>query len=144
MTTNSGSYLARIGVATVIVHALITIPHGLAHSMLHIDMQPWQNAFILLVITLLPIVSAVLLWKRVRSGFVLLLLSMAGSLLFGGFYHFLDAGPDNISSLGPHPWTHPFQLTAVLLALSESVGVVVGVVGLRSRLQNRSLPLPVL
>lgn len=62
----------------------------------------------------------------------MLLLSMAGSLLFGGFYHFIAAGPDNVASLTTHPWTHTFQLTAWLLALTEAAGVVIASVGLGS------------
>ena len=124
--------IGRLGIATVILHALIAAPHGVAHSNLHIDMEPWQNAYILLVITLLPLAAAILIWKRPSIGFLLLLISMIGSLLFGGFYHFLIPGPDNVGSLGNHPWTYTFQLSAVLLALTEIAGVVAGVIGIRS------------
>ena len=118
-----------LGIAIVVLHALIVIPHGMAHSNLHIDMNRWQNVYILVVINLLPLLAAVLIWRRKRIGFLLLLLSMAGSFLFGGFYHFIAAGPDNVASLTAHPWTHTFQWTAVLLALSEATGFFIGLAG---------------
>ncbi len=120
------------GIAIVVLHALIVVPHGVAHSTLRIDMNLWQNVYILIVINLLPLLAAVLIWRRTRIGFLMLLLSMAGSLLFGGFYHFIAAGPDNVASLTTHPWTHTFQLTAWLLALTEAAGVVIASVGLGS------------
>jgi len=118
-----------LAIAIVILHALIVIPHGMAHSQLRIQMGAWQTVYILVVINLLPLVAAVLIWRRKRIGFLILLFSMAGSFLFGGYYHFIAAGPDNVASLTSHPWTQPFQWTAVLLALSEAIGVFVGIRG---------------
>ena len=118
-----------LGIAIVILHALINIPHGIAHSNLHIQMDLWQNVYILAVIILLPLLAAVLIWRRKRTGFLLLLLSMAGSFLFGVFYHFIAAGPDNVASLTSHPWTHTFQWSAYLLALTEATGFLIGLAG---------------
>jgi cytochrome bd-type quinol oxidase subunit 2 len=122
-----------LAIAVVILHALIVIPHGMAHSNLHIQMNRWQNVYILVVINLLPLLAAVLIWRRKRTGFLILLFSMAGSFLFGAFYHFIAAGPDNVASLTAHPWTQTFQWTAVLLALSEAIGFFVGIRGSYSR-----------
>ena len=122
-----------LGIAVVILHALIGVPHGMAHSNLHIQMNRWQNVYILVVINLLPLVAAVLIWRRKRIGFLLLLVSMAGSFLFGGFYHFIAAGPDNVASLTSHPWTQTFQWTAVLLAVIEATGFFVGLRGSYAR-----------
>jgi len=121
--------IRALGIAIVVLHALITIPHGIAHSNLNIQMNSWQNIYILVVINLLPLVALVLIWRRKRPGFLILLFSMAGSFLFGGFYHFVAAGPDNVASLASHPWTHTFQWTAVLLAVSEAAGFFIGLRG---------------
>ena len=118
-----------LGIAIVILHALFNIPHGMAHSNLHIEMNLWQNVYILVVIILLPLVAAVLMWRRKRTGFLLLLLSLARSFLFGVFYHFIAAGPDNVASLTSHPWTNTFQWSAYLLALTEAVGFFIGLAG---------------
>lgn len=122
-----------LAIAIVILHALIVIPHGLAHSHLQIQMNRWQNVYILVVINLLPLLAAVLIWRRKRVGFLILMFSLAGSFLFGGFYHFIAAGPDNVASLASHPWTQTFQWTAVLLAVSEAIGFFVGFRGAYSR-----------
>jgi hypothetical protein len=120
-----------LSITIVVLHALIAIPHGLAHSNLNIRMNLWQNIYILVVINALPAVAAILIGRHRRVGFLLLLVSMAGSFLFGVFYHFIGAGPDNVASLTEHPWTHTFQVTAVLLALTEAAGFVLGLVGYR-------------
>lgn len=114
----------------VLLHLLITIPHGLAHGELKIQMNTWQNVYILTVINLLPLIAAILIWRRKRLGFTLLIVSMIGSLLFGVFYHFIATGPDNVASVPQHPWSHTFQLTAVLLAVSEASGIALGLRGI--------------
>ena len=122
-----------LSIAIVVLHALITVPHGMAHSNLGIRMNLWQNLYILVVINILPLLAAVLIWRRRRTGFLILLFSMAGSFLFGVCYHFIAAGPDNVASLPVDPSTHTFQLTAVLLALSEAAGFVLGLAGFSRR-----------
>jgi len=118
-----------IAVGLVLLHALIVVPHGYAHTVLQINMNAWQNLYILLVINLLPLVSAVMIWRRSRLGYLLLLISMFGALVFGCYYHFVSVGPDNVSTVGTHPWSGAFQLTAVLLAIVELAGTIAGFVG---------------
>ena len=121
--------LRNAGIALVLLHLLVTIPHSIAHTNLGIDMSQWQNVYIYLVILLAPIVAGVLLWRRSRSGFLVLVVSMAGSFLFGVLYHFVLSGADNAMTLHPHPWTMTFQVSAVLLALVELAGAVTGFIG---------------
>lgn len=129
--------LVRLGIVVVLVHLLITTPHSIAHTQLRIQMNPWQNIYIFAVILLAPIVSAFLFWKRPKAGFTLLAISMAGSLLFGVYYHFIAAGPDNVTSVHTHPWASTFQISAVLLAMTELAGVVVGIRGVMERVIGR-------
>jgi hypothetical protein len=117
------------GILLVILHILVQVPHGLAHNKLHIDLSRWQNFYVLIVINLLPIAAAIMMWRRNRWGFLLLLLSMAGSFVFGVFYHFIAAGSDNVNSLGIHPWSNTFLWSAVFLALVELAGALVGLSG---------------
>src|SRR4030081_620065 len=121
--------LQRFGVFVVAFHFVISLAHGAAHSSLHIDMNLWQTAYILLVITLLPLISGLLLWRVSRGGVFLLLISMLGSLLFGGYNDFIAAGADNVDSLGLHSWAPAFQVTAVLLGVTEMAGVLTGLFG---------------
>jgi len=125
--------LRQLGIAVVILHVLVVTPHSIAHTVLHIDMNHWQNIYIVLVILIGPIVSAALLWKLPKPGFALLALSMAGSFVFGVYYHFIAEGADNVASLHAHPWTFTFQISAVLLAVTELAGTVVGVIGAKGR-----------
>ena len=128
--SNTQHSLARFGTIIVVLHFFVSLVHGAAHHNLQITLNNWQTIYVLAVITVLPLVSAVLLWRRMRGGFFLLFCSMIGSLLFGGYYHFIAAGADNVSELGSHAWSAPFQLTAGLLALTEATGVVTAVLGL--------------
>ena len=123
--------LRILSIVLVVLHLLISIPHGMAHTNLLIQMQAWQNVYVLVVITILPLVAAILIWRHWHAGFLLLLVSMAGSFVFGLFYHFIAAGPDNVASLPTHPATDTFKVTAVLLALTEAAGVVLGLAGYR-------------
>ena len=125
----------RLSIAIIGLHVMVTGAHGAAHSTLKILMNGWQNAYILVVIFLLPLVAGYLIWKRVRGGYLILFLSMLGALVFGGYYHFVLAGADNVSTVAhhaSHSWAQVFQVSAVLIALVESAGVVAGVVGLRA------------
>ena len=121
--------LQRFGVLVVAFHFVISLVHGVAHSSLHIDLKPWQTVYVLLVITLLPLISGFLLWRGLVGGPFLLLVSMLGALIFGGYYHFIAAGADNVASLGLHSWAPGFQATAVLLAITEVAGVLTGLFG---------------
>jgi lipopolysaccharide export LptBFGC system permease protein LptF len=114
---------------TVAFHFVVTVAHAAAHMRLHIDMNLWQNAYIMLVIVVLPLLSAYLLWRRERAGFLLLCGSMLGALVFGVYYHLLAAGIDNVGSLASSVWAPPFQITAVLLAMTEAGGALIGAVG---------------
>jgi hypothetical protein len=120
----------RFGVAVVVLHFSVVIPHSIAHTMMHIDMNLWQNIYIGLVILIGPVLSGILLWRSARSGLALLVLSMMGSLLFGIYYHFVAPGPDNVAFLHPHPWMQTFRVSAVLLAVFELVGVIIGLLGI--------------
>jgi hypothetical protein len=42
--------LRRLGVLVVILHAIVTIPHSIAHTNLHIAMDTWQSIYIFVVI----------------------------------------------------------------------------------------------
>ncbi len=49
-------------------------------------------------------------------GYLILFLSMLGALVFGGYYHFVLAGADNVSTVGHHAmrsWAQVFQVSAV-------------------------------
>ena len=117
---------------TVLAHLGVSIVHGYAHSQLGVGLTTWQNSYVLLVITVAPLVALALVWTgRVRIGFILLALAMAGSFIFGGYYHYIAISPDHVSHLPPGDAQAMFRFTAVLLMVTELFGVIVGVIGLR-------------
>ena len=123
-----------MSIAIIALHAVVTVAHSAAHMSLGILMNGWQTAYIFVVIVLLPLVAGFLIWKRARGGYLILFLSMLGALVFGGYYHFVLAGADNVSTVSHHAmrsWAQLFQVSAALLALVEFAGVVAGIVGLR-------------
>jgi len=126
--------LSRVGILVVILHAIVTIPHSIAHTNLQIAMETWQSIYIFVVILIAPIAAAVFIWIRPRSGFALLTISMIGSFAFGVYYHFLATGSDNAFTLPASSWTLTFQLSAWLLAITELGGAVIGSLGLAIRL----------
>jgi uncharacterized membrane protein YtjA (UPF0391 family) len=132
--------LRRLSIALIALHAIVTVAHSAAHMNLNILMSGWQNVYIFVVIVLLPLVAGYLIWKRARGGYLILFLSMLGALVFGGYYHFVLAGADNVSTVAHHAsrsWAQVFQVSAVLLGLLEFAGVVAGVVGLAKAVNRK-------
>ena len=124
--------ITRIAWLVVLLHVLIATIHGIAHMKLGITLSAFQSAYVLLVITLAPILAGILLWaRRVRPGFVMLVLSMAGSLVFGVYWHYVAESPDNVSHLHEGTLQSLFRLTALLLVVSEVCGVVAGLWGIQ-------------
>ncbi len=122
----------RLALVVILLHLLVVAVHGRAHRVLLISLTPNQDILVLLLFLLGPLVAALLLISRAsRAGAWLLLLSMAASLAFGGYYHFLAAGPDNVGSVFPGGWGRVFQASAVLLILSEALGVGASIALLR-------------
>ena len=126
------------GTVAVLAHLVVMMFHGQAHDKLAVGLSPWQNIYVLTVIAIAPLVAMLLLWTRyARPGLVVLVVSMAGSLIFGVIYHFVVVSPDHVSHLPPGDAQGLFRMTAVLLMLTELFGVVVGLLGLRSNRVRR-------
>jgi hypothetical protein len=107
-----------------LAHAVVVWLHGEAHQNLGVDTFDWLgDLFIYVVILAAPIVSLILLWTRFQaSGIWLLLGSMAGSLIFGSYNHFVAITPDHVSHLPAGEAQTPFRITAFLLVVVEIVG----------------------
>jgi hypothetical protein len=77
-----------------------------------------------------PLFAAYLIWKNnMRTGGALLALSMAGALVFGLYYHFILPGPDRVTDINlpiSFDMRDIFDVSAVLLALFECLGVLAG------------------
>jgi hypothetical protein len=119
--------LLRSSTVVVLMHAALTVPHGMAHAAEQATLPAAANAFVAIVIVMVPLVALGLLWcRRRRLGGLLLLTSMLAALLFGIAFHYILPGSDHVGYGPAGPWQLLFQLTAGLLALSEAIGVIVG------------------
>jgi len=87
---------------------------------------PWFAALLLVVTNLLPVVGLFAFAKgryNLAAGLIAVPLSVA--LVIGGYTHFVTAGSDNVFWMPPGALRLPFQISAVLLALLESLGCYV-------------------
>jgi hypothetical protein len=118
--------------AIILIHLALSIAHGLAHAHLSIHLTLVHSAFIGVVIVAAPLLAAYFLRAgRLRLGSALLAASMAGSLVFGVYHHFIAPGPDNVNQsdpAAPRNWRNLFEDTAIDLALIEGLGTLAGVV----------------
>ncbi|MGL4881755.1 MAG: hypothetical protein ACRC8K_11895 [Waterburya sp.] len=124
-------------VLLVVFHFIVTGVHGIAHQIIPVPISALQYLFIVPIITLAPVVAVVMLQNNFsKTGAVLLLCSMLGALIFGIYNHFIVISPDHISQIPATSWGQIFKITTVLLAISETLGVVIGLWGV---IQQRKL-----
>ncbi|HZQ69088.1 MAG TPA: hypothetical protein VFA68_11270 [Terriglobales bacterium] len=113
--------------AIVAAHLLINIAHGLAHRELKISLTPPEIVFVIIVILLLPLLAMGIAWTaRKQLGFLLLGISMLGSLLFGLYHHFLVSSTDHVSIQPATWWGTVFVFTAYGLLVTEAIGTLAG------------------
>ena len=125
--------IAWVVTLVVLAHLVVTLLHGQAHTRLGVGLANWQQAYVIIVILLAPLVALVLAWTRyARVGVLLLLGSMLGSLIFGAVYHYIIISNDHVAHLPPGEARGLFRITALLLLITETVGVIVGAMATRS------------
>jgi len=134
---NARNKVAVLVTVSVLAHLVVTLLHGRAHEQLAVGLTTWQNAYVMTVVLIAPLIAMVLAWlRRTRLGLMVLLLSMAGSLIFGVIYHYVIVSSDHVSHLPAGDAQSVFRTTALLLVLTELFGVVVGLFGLRQRVDS--------
>ncbi|MGH7495031.1 MAG: hypothetical protein ACREOO_21875 [bacterium] len=120
--------ISRSATFIVIGHLLVLFLHAFAHVKLGVYASPLGNVFIVVVIWLAPLAAIAMLWAgRIRTGVIVLLGAMSGSLLFGLYHHFIVISPDHVSHVPAGDERELFQITAVLLAVVEAAGSSFGV-----------------
>ena len=116
----------------VLAHLIVTLFHGHAHTSLIVGLSNWQNIYVITIILLAPLFALALSFTRyARPALWLLLLSMLGALIFGVCYHYVIISPDHVAHLPPGDARGAFRLTALLLVVTEALGVVVAAVALQ-------------
>lgn len=120
--------IVQYGTAIVVFHVIANGLHGLAHVEIPVALSLHQTLFVGIVIFMIPIIASVLLWTQFyRIGSWLLLGSMAGSLFFGLYNHFIVMSPDHVSQVSFAGWGLLFQVTAFLILIVDGLGCGVGV-----------------
>ena len=124
----------RIWVTIVVLaHLVVNLLHGNAHTSLGVGLSSWQYIYVYSVILLAPLLALALSFTRyARAALWLLLLSMLGSLIFGFLYHYVIISPDHVAHLPAGDARRMFRVTALLLLITEALGVVVAGLALRS------------
>lgn len=118
--------LRNTSAALILVHLVISLIHGYAHVQAQVMLSTFGQTYVLVVILLAPLLACALLYTRQqRTGALLTALSLAGSFVFGLIYHFLLPGNDNVAEVHGE-WHMVFMWTAVLLAILELAGTIVG------------------
>lgn len=118
--------------AVVLAHLLVSIVHGAAHTGAHVPLSPAANLFVVIVILAGPVIGLALTWPAARIGNWLVAATMGSALVFGVVNHFVFASPDHVGHVDPQ-WQLLFATTAVLLSVTEAIGVGVAICGLRQR-----------
>jgi hypothetical protein len=131
------SRIAWIVTLVVLAHLVVNVLHGQAHTKLGVGLTTWQQAYVMVVILLAPLVALVLSWTRyAKGGAWLLLCSMLGSLIFGVAYHYIIISNDHVAHLPPGEARGLFRITALFLAIAETAGVAAAALALRPFLKR--------
>ncbi len=114
----------------VMVHFLVTIIHGMAHSKANVPLSATGTAFVFLVVLAGPLLGLGITWPYPRAGAGLIGLTLAGAFVFGVLNHFVLTSPDHIAHVDVQ-WRPLLTTTAVLLGLTEALGAGLAVSSLR-------------
>jgi hypothetical protein len=129
--------IAQCGTAIAVLHAITNGLHGFTHVEIPVALSLLQGLFIGIVIFLIPIIAVILLWNQFyRVGSRLLIGSLAGSLLFGIYNHFIVISPDHVSQVSIIGWGLLFQITAILILIVDGLGAAIGLWSLKSMQQK--------
>ncbi len=119
-------------IAVVVAHLVVSIVHGAAHAKAHVPLSRAANLFVFIVILAGPLIGLALTWSAERIGIWLILVTLAGSFVFGLVNHFVMASPDNVAHVDPQ-WRPLFLTTAALLAVTEALGAALAFRFVRER-----------
>jgi hypothetical protein len=118
--------------AVVIVHLAVSVIHGQAHAGAQVPLSPPATMFVYIVILAGPLVGLALTWPAAQIGAWMIAMTMMGSFVFGLINHFVLDSPDHVAHVDPQ-WRLLFTLTAVLLAVTEAVGLGLAIQVARGR-----------
>lgn len=119
-------------ITAVVVHLIVSMVHGTAHTQAHVPLSWASNVFVIVVILVGPLVGLATAWVAPRIGAWIIAITMAGSLVFGVVNHFVLDSPDHVMQVDP-AWRTLFAVTAILLSVTEALGSGLALRVVRSR-----------
>lgn len=123
----SGRTWTVVATAAVAAHLAIGIAHQVAHDGLGVGLTRFQDLFVQVFYLALPLLAAVLIWTPLtRAGAWILSTSMAASLVFGLWFHFIAVSADHVAHLPAGDDQLLFQVTAVAMGLIDVAGLWLG------------------
>jgi hypothetical protein len=133
MDIRTTSALWKWMAAAVLVHLVVSMIHGTAHTGANVPLSPAANLFVIVVILAGPLIGLALSWWAKQYGSVVVALTMAAALVFGVVNHFVIDGPDHVRHIATE-WSGVFATTAALLAITEllALGIALSLVRDRS------------
>ncbi len=115
-----------LGTAVVLSHFAVVI----WHLFLLVKLQsgtPTIALVFLIAINLIPVIGMVVFCRghpKMAGWMVFVPLGVA--FIIGTYAHFLSSGTDNVFRMPPGEWRLSFQITALLLAVLELLGCLIG------------------
>jgi hypothetical protein len=120
--------IALAATVVVILNLLVATAHGLSHAEAGVPLEPWQHAFVRVVVYASPILAAMLYWTTWRRfGVVLLIVAMLAGTVFGIYFHFVADTIDHVAQRSSDGSGTLFVVTAVLLVPANALGAAFGV-----------------
>ena len=107
------------------VHLAVSLAHGATHGLVPVALPVWQDALVIGVVFLGPIAGVLATRVDERLGLDVFAGSLTGALLVGVTLHFLVENPDHVHEIARGPWTLPFQVSAVVVALTDALALLV-------------------
>jgi hypothetical protein len=115
----------RAAVAIVALHYVVNLAHGAVHGVIPIALTTPQTAFVVLVVTLGPLL---VLWGlrrgRTALGWAALATILAAAFVFSVAFHYVVASPDHVAHVPAGPWNLPFEVTAGAVAVVDGGGAL--------------------
>jgi hypothetical protein len=116
---------ALAATAVVALNLVVATVHGASHGRAEVPLEPWQHAFVLVVVYALPVLAAVLYWTPLRRpAAVVLGASMLAGTVFGVYFHFGADTVDHVSHRSPGGDGTLFVVSAILLVPAGVLGTV--------------------
>ena len=121
--------------AIAVLHLGVGLTHTYGHAAADVPIPAVQQAYIVIVVTLMPLAAVWLAFRRsVRLGAALFAASMYAAFVFGYLLHFVIDTPDLHSNVVGDS-AGVFFHTALSLALIEFVGFAIGLVAAVRRIR---------